>query len=171
MNSFITPDILFPILLALVGLFVIVSIVFWFLRQRKILRAPFNGMEWSEILWIAIFILGVICISSSYVNPTLQTFRTFKAQQQSFAEAARTTFPYFTQYFLIVFIIIIIYTFLTLLLIRFFPGEKNVKGEIQTGNISLSILLSASVLGFAMFCYFISSNILDALTPVVINFR
>jgi len=171
MKNVLSVDVLLPILFPVIGAFIILWLCYWLFKKQKLLLVPYGGMEWSQLLFVGSVFLGLLFICSSFVEPMFQTYKTLKGQQQGFRTLFSGCFEKFSEFFLICLVVITIYLVIILLLLKLFPGQKAAQKELQQGNLSVAIMMTAIAIGFSLVFKEMSNQILQSMTPYVINFR
>ncbi|MEJ0105519.1 MAG: hypothetical protein WDO19_24455 [Bacteroidota bacterium] len=167
MNTIIQPQIIVPILLLLLQSIVLLFVSVTILRSLKILKVPYAGMEYSQIILASAFIFGILFISSAGVPALFQSFKIF---QNRGTDVIANTFSKFSQFFLIIVFFEIIYSMIFLFLSAIFTGNKKFK-DVEEGNIPVSLLVSAITISFAILIKLIGAEIVEWFIPEYISIR
>lgn len=133
------------------------------LRQLKLLKRPYGGMDYSESLPAAIILLGVLVISSSDSAGIFQAARFYGDTNNAIGESL---FLFFARSFLIVFFFSAVFVILNFLNIRFL-----FRRHFQEPVLPVSMILCAITAGMAIICWFSCKEIIDNMTPRLINFQ
>jgi hypothetical protein len=144
--------------LLLLQTYLIIFIGLLLLKKIKLLKQPYSGMEFSEVLPAGMVLLCVLFISSADVPGLFQSTRVYMDSKDSPSHAS---FIQFTRFFLVVLFFGILY-----IIIRYFfrANEKEV-------SLPVSILHCAIIIGFAIICWIVCKELVDRMTPQFINFR
>lgn len=168
MSSIFRVEILLPISLLLMQAFTILLIFVAILKKINILKSPYAGMEYSQLVVASAFLFGIFFIATA---DTAATFQAFKAFQNAREKIFSNTFNKFSQFFLVIIFFEIIFSFICLLVAYLFLGLKNPKKEIAEGNIPACILLGFTIIGFAIVLQFSAKELIQYITPQYLNFR
>lgn len=160
---------LFPLYIGLVSLllivqtFLLIYITFLFLRQMKILKQPYGGMEYSESLLAATILGGVLLISSADISGITQATKSYGEDQALFG-ARLLSFS--GRSFLVVLLLAVLFIVSNIISIRILC-----RGDYQLLTLPVSMLLCAINLGFVLIFWSIGREIIDSITPRIINFQ
>jgi uncharacterized membrane protein len=78
MNSIFRLEILLPVLLLVLQAFILLFLCLFVLRRLKIVKTPYAGMDYSQVIIAAAFLFGVFFISTSDTGALFQAFKTFQ---------------------------------------------------------------------------------------------
>jgi hypothetical protein len=167
MNTLFRTDLLLPVALLLVQAVVLLFIFIWVLRKLKILRTPFAGMEYSQVMVAAAFLFGAFFIATADSSSLFQTFKTL----QNAGQKTSSGLTKFNQFFLVIVFFEALLTLISFFASKLLLGLKNTAKEIEEGNIPVSILLSVIIVGFAIILQVCAKEIIEYITPHYINIR
>jgi type III secretory pathway component EscS len=167
MNTLFRIDLLLPIALLFVQAAVLLFIFIWVLQKLKILRTPYAGMEYSQIIVAAAFLFGVFFIATADTSGLFQTFKTL----QNAGQKTSGGFTKFSQFFLVILFFEAMFAIISFFIINILLGLKETAKEIEEGNIPASILLSVIILGFAIVLQVCAKEMIEYITPHYINIR
>jgi len=158
---------LIPILLIVIQGFVLLFGAITILKRLKFLKTPYAGMEYSQLLVGAAFILGVFLISTGSTASVFQSFKTF---QNANGSVLTNTFSKFSQFFVVVVVFEVLFFLVGLLSVKLFAGFGK-SNQVEAGNMPLSILVAIVLVGFSIVFQFCTGEMVDYITPKYINFR
>lgn len=168
MNASFNFQLLFPVFLLLIQTYVLMFSTIFILRKMSVLLTPISDNETSQVILSASIVFAVFYISSANFEPLLQAYKIFKIQP---GDLYSLTFYRFGQYFLDVVGAVVIFLVLTFLNLKLLLGAKNSLLAIKSGDIPISILFSSIVISFGVLTRFITSEIINYLTPKVVIFN
>ena len=171
MKNLFSADILLSFFFCLLGMIILTSVCFWFLRKQKFLVKPYNGMEWPTVLFSSSILLGAFQISCTFIEPAFKSFKVYNTYKEGGSVLFKNCLTLFSQFFVIAFILTGLYLLVLLIISLLLPGEKKVKTEIQEGNAAVCILLTAIAIGLGFMFREIGTEVMKPLVPYVINFR
>jgi hypothetical protein len=163
MKILFPPYVVFAFLLLVVQTYLLIYVALLLLRRLKLLKRPYSGMDYSESLIAAILVLGVLTISSTDAS---EIFQATKSYGDSHARIAEPSLLAFARSFLVILFFSLLFIILNFLNIRFL-----FKGYIQSPSLPVSMLLCAIAIGFDLVCWFTCKEIIDNMTPRLINFQ
>lgn len=166
--DYIKLTILLPVLLVLFQAILLFFIWFWVLRKARIIRVPFGGMEYSQLVLAGSILFGASIISVSDVGPV---FQSYKAYQSAGVPLLKNTFSKFCQLLLVVLMVEFLFAIASFFVIRLFSRTGNAIKEIEDGNISLSVFIAILVICLGIILFMISSEVLHYLVPQYINYN
>jgi hypothetical protein len=168
MNSIFRLEVLLPISLLIIQAFILLLIFITILKRINILKTPYAGMEYSQLIVTSAFLFGIFFIATADTEATFQAFKTFQnAGEKTFS----STFNKFSQFFLVVIFFEMIFSLISLLVAYLFLGLKNPKKEIAEGNIPACILFGITIIGFAIVLQYSAKELVQYITPQYLNFR
>jgi hypothetical protein len=138
------------------------------LRMTRILKTPFAGMEYSEATTAACFMLSVLLITSAVIPAIFQTYKTYYYSLDN-AYWVKLNVIKFGQILMVlalfqaIFIIFIWFGAIVTI------GLKKLRDELSSGNLPLSLLFSAVLIGFAISVRLCCSAAMDELMPQVMR--
>lgn len=162
-----TFDILLPIGLLIIQNFLLIIICMAILKRSKLLKAPFVGMEFSQLILAAAFLLGVFLIATADVTELFQAFKTFKNDG---THILSKTISKFSQFFIMILLFEILFSLICFLIARLISGFKKPENAIED-DIPTSILIGVSMIGFALLLQPCTKEIIETITPQYLNFR
>ena len=168
MTSLLKPELLLPILLLLVQAFILVYISMVVLKKLKVLKAPYGGMEYSQVILASSFIFSVMFISTASITGVFQSFKLF---QNAGGSLVANIISKFSQFFLIIVFFELLFTLVFLLVSRFLIVGKKTYIEVEGGNVPVSILLAIVTLAFGIVLRYSAVEIIEYITPQYIYFR
>lgn len=168
MHSILNFDILLPISLLLLQSFLLLFICIFVLRRIRLLKTPYGGMEYSEVIVAAMFLFSIFFISTANIEGLFQAFKTFQNQQEN---VFSNTFSKFSQFFLVVLLFELLFGLVSFFIIRILLGFKNSFREIQDGSIPSAILTGVLLISFALLMQFSAKEVIQYITPQYLNFR
>lgn len=166
MTSILSFNFVLPIGLLLLQAFILLLISTSVLKKLKLLRTPYAGMEYSQIIVAATFLFGVFLISTADTSGLFQAFKTFQNAKQ---DLWSNTFMKFSQFFLVILFFQVIFVLASFLLCKLLLGYKNTFQEIDEGNVPASILTSVVLLCFSMVLQVAAKETIDYITPKYLN--
>jgi hypothetical protein len=168
MNTILRFEMLIPILLLVMQSFVLLFIGLFILRRLKLLKLPYAGMEYSQLIVTASILFGVFFISTADTGGLFQTFKTF---QNANSKVFSNTFYKFSQFFLVVFFFEILFGLISFFIIKLLLGFKGTLKEIEEGNIPASVLMGVIIICFAIILQHSGREVIDYITPKYLNFK
>lgn len=156
-----------------IGLLVLQTFIFLFicttvLKRLKLLRAPYAGMEYSQLIVAAAFLFSTFYISTADIAGLFQAFKTFEnAKENLFAN----TFYKFSQFFLAALFFEILFALVSIFIIKLSLGFRNPIKEIEEGNIPAAILMAVIIISFAIVFQFCAREVIVYITPQYLDFR
>jgi hypothetical protein len=168
MHSILNFDILLPIGLLLLQAFLLLFICIFVLRRIRLLKIPYGGMEYSEVIVAAMFLFSVFFISTANIEGLFQAFKTFQNQQEN---VFSNTFSKFSQFFLVILLFELLFGIVSFFIIRILLGFKSSFREIQEGSIPSAILTGVLLISFAVLLQFSAKEVIQYITPQYLNFR
>jgi len=162
MKSILQFEILLPILLLIIQTLVHLFICLFVLKRIRLLKTPYAGMEYSQVIVATSILAGVFFISTADVAGLFQTFKTF---QNAGSDILFNTLKNFGQLTLITFLLEIAFGLTSFLIIKLLFGFKNTLGEVKEGNMPASILMSIIILGFSLIFQTATKEILEYTIP------
>jgi len=153
----------FTFLLLVTQSYLFIYVTLLLLRRLKLMKRPYGGMAYSESLPAAVILLGVLLISS---GDTSGIFQAAKSYGDNNASIGDSFFLFFARSFMITLIISLLFIVLSFLNIRFL-----FRGHFKEPSLAVSIILCAIIIGFAAVCWFTCKEVIDNMTPRIINFR
>lgn len=168
MNTLFDPLLLLPIALLLAQALIFFICGVWLLRRFGFIVQPFSGADYSQIIFAASVLLGVLLIAISPVKATFQAFYTYQSgNKQIFASLISKSGQYF--------IVMLVCEILFGVIIWFTSKTINWAGkslkEIREGNLPLSCIMAIIIVGASLLLQSITMEILDHLTPRALLFR
>ncbi len=168
MNSILHFNLLLPIGLLVLQSIILLFLSFTILKRRKILKAPYSGMEYSQLIVVSSFLFGVFFISTGDISGLFQSFKTFQnAKLNVFSD----TFLKFSQFFLVIIFFEILFALLCAFAVKLLLGLKNTVKELEDGDIPAAVLIAIIVVSFSIVLQYCSKEVIDYITPKYINFR
>ena len=132
------------------------------LRRMKLLRRPYSGMDYPEALLAGILLAGVLLISAADGPGVFQATRSYSEQRSSMG---MSSFLFFARAFLVVLFFSLLFVILNYINIRLL-----FRRDLQVANWPVSILLCAIAIGIMIVCWFACREVVDGLTPKLVNF-
>ena len=130
MNSILNFETLLPVALVLLLSYFILFITIFTLRRTHIIKAPYAGMEYSQVIIAAAVIIGAFLVAISCIPPLFQSFKTYQAQRTNLYQ---NTIAKFAQFFLVVLFFEIIYLLVTYLNTKLFFGKNQTVRKWKRG--------------------------------------
>jgi hypothetical protein len=168
MNAIFHLGTLLPICLLIIQGFIFLLVFTSILKRFNILKIPYAGIEYSQLIVASSFLFGMFFITTASIEGTFQAFKTF---QNDGARLFVNTVNKFSQFFLVILLFEIIFALTSLFVAHFFFGIKKVKQELDEGNIPASVLVGIIVIGFSLILQFSAKEVIQYITPQYINFR
>ncbi|MFT3701691.1 MAG: hypothetical protein QM802_04950 [Agriterribacter sp.] len=166
MRQLLHLDILWPISIILLLLLITVYAGSWILKSRGLLRAPIAGIEYSASIISACFILNMLWISSSVIEPLIEMYKALPLSKEF---PVRFFLRQAAQLTAIIVFTNILFILLTLLLSLYLPGIRRPLKLIREGNLPLSIIVGMLSFGIAIGLRELASALMEYLAPTVIN--
>lgn len=168
MRSVLNFDILLPIGFLLLQAFLLLFMGMTVLRRFKILKTPYAGMEYSEVIIGAALLFCIFFISLANIEGLFQTFKTYQNQGNN---VFSNTFSKFSQFFLVVLFFELLFAMTSFFVIKLLLGFKNTLKEIEEGNIPSAILIGVILIGFSVVFQISAKQVIEYITPQYLNFR
>jgi hypothetical protein len=168
MNSILRFETLLPVGLLVVQTFVLLFICIFVLRKLKILKTPYAGLEYSQLILASAFLFGVFFISTAGTGALFQVFKIF---QNAGSKLFSNTVSKFGQFFLVILFFEFLFGLVSFFIIKLLFGFKNSLREIEEGNIPSAVLMAVITVSVAVVFQFSTKQIIDFIVPVYINFR
>lgn len=168
MEAIFNVQILIPIGLLLLQTLFFFFLCLFLLRRTQIIRLPMAGMEYSNVIVAGAILFGLFYITTADIQGLFQAYKTY---QNSGEALAINTFAKFSQYFLVILFLAVLYGIVAFGIIRLLLGFKSSVQEIQAGNIPGSILMAVLVISVAILLQRTGEEIMTYLTPQFVNFR
>lgn len=150
-------------LLLLFQTYLIFYITTLFLRRLKLLKRPYNGMDYPEALVAAVVIAGILFISSADVSGLFQAAQSYTSYAPS---TGKPLLLFFARSFMIVLFFGLLYIFLSFVNLRLLFYKQNAAPGLVT-----AILAGILALGIALIFWFACREIIDGMTPKLFNFQ
>lgn len=168
MKSILNPATLYPMVLLLIQLITFLFLTIWVLQRLKIIKLPFGGLEYSQVIFTCSSIFAVLLIASSGTSAVFQTYKTLQNQS---TEIFKPLLSKSAQFFLVIVIFELLLAGLVFLCSRIVVWlTKGVK-EIESGNIPISLLMSTIIIGLAIVLKVMAQEIIQYIIPLYLNFR
>ncbi|MEI9910466.1 MAG: hypothetical protein WDO71_12845 [Bacteroidota bacterium] len=138
------------------------------LRRLKMIKLPFGGVEYSQVIFVCSTLFGVLFIATAEVPAIFQTFKTLQNQSTGITQplAAKSA-----QFFVVILFFEMLLVGLVFLCSKVFSWlEKGVK-EIENGNLPFSLFTSTIIIGFSIVLKIMAAEIIEYITPHYLNFR
>jgi|GEM_PF-2177111 hypothetical protein len=155
-------EILFGLLLLIFQFIVLTLIFILALRKSGLLKFPIAGLEYSQGIFVSLLLVGGYIIGLSSI---IYVFETVKSIQNAGQPVYITTFVKFSQFFLVILLLEILYWLLVLFSAKLLFGLKNAFQEIITGNIPASCFVGSIALGYSLLMYFSARELFELITP------
>jgi hypothetical protein len=168
MNTIFRFDTLLPIALLTLQTFALLFSCMFVLKKLKILKTPYAGMEYSELIIVSAFLFGVFFISTADIGGLFQAFKTF---QNIGTRIFSTTFSKFGQFFLVLLFFEILFGLVSAFVIKVLFGFKSSLKEIEEGNIPSAVFMAVIIISFAIVFQFSAKGIIEYIIPKYLNFR
>lgn len=168
MRSVLNFEILLPIGLLLLQALMLLFISVVVLRRVKLLKSPYSGMEYSEVILAGMLFFSVFFISTANIEGLFQAFKTFQNQGRN---VLTNTFSKFSQFFLVVLLLELLFGIVSVFIIKFVLGIKNSLKQIEEGNIPSAIITGVLLISFALIIYYAAKEVIGYITPQYLNFR
>lgn len=153
----------FTFWLLIMQTYLLVYIVLLALRGMKLLKRPYSGMDYAELLPASVILLSTLLISSADASGILQAAK-FYSDKYSLMKEPFILF--FARSFMVVLFFNLLFIVLNFLNIRFWFRDN-----YNAASIPVSLLLCAISLGFAIVCWFTCREVVDNMTPRLIDFQ
>ena len=168
MNSILHFETLLPIALLILQTLVLFFVVFLVLKRFGILKAPYAGLEYSQVILASVCLFAVFFISTADIGALFQAFKTF---QNAGTKVLSSTYSKFIQFFLVILFFEIMLWLTGFLIIKVMYRFKNSLKEIKEGNIPAAILMSVVVISLGVVFQYSAREIIEYIIPRYINFR
>ena len=163
MKTIFPSHIVYTFILLVLQTYLLIYITLLLLRKLKLLKRPYGGMDYAESLPAAVILLGVLLISSGDVSGIFQAAKSYGDVNTTIGEPF---FLFFTRSFMIILIFSVLFVVLNFLNIRFL-----FRGHFKEPSLSVSLILCAIILGLTVICWLSCTEVIDNMTPKIINFR
>lgn len=149
-------------LLLIIQAYLLVYVTLFILQRLKLLKQPYGGMDYPELLPAVAILTCVLLISSANASAIFQAVKTYRDGNTSPGESS---FLVLARSFLIILFVCLLFIVLNFLNIRFL-----FRGYYQAPTLPVSILLCAITTGIALTCWIVCKEITDNMTPRFINY-
>lgn len=166
--SILSLELLLPIGLLVIQALIVLFICVGVLKRMRILRTPYAGMEYSQLIIATVFLFSVFLIAIADTTALFQAFKTFQNNKQ---DVLSNTISKFSQFFLVVLFFELLFGLISFLVIKLLLGFKNSFQEINEGNVPAAVIMSIVLLGFSITLNTCAKEILEYMTPQYLNFR
>lgn len=163
MKTLLPGSFVYAFLLILIQTYLLVYFSLLLLRLLKLLKRPYGGMDYAEILPAALILLGVLIIS---VGNAPGIFQAAKFYADTGTPMTESLLLFFARSFFIVFLFNIFFIALNYLNLRFL-----FRAQYTEPALSVSLLLSAIAIGTSIVFWLCCKEIIDNMTPKFINFQ
>ena len=158
---------LLPIGLLVLQTYLFVFLTITILRRTKILKSPYAGMEYGEVVLAASLLFGVVFISTADGD---SLFQAFKIYQNRGVSVWSDTFIKFSQFFLLILCVIVVFLVLVYLNMKLIRGRNDIPDR---GYLSLPVglLMAAVVIAFSIVFRICANQLAQLVTPQYLNFN
>lgn len=163
MKTLLPLHITFTFWLLILQTYLLAYITMLALRAMKLLKQPYNGMDYAESLPLAIVMLGTLLISSADINGIFQAAKFYNYKQ---GVLEKTFFLFFARSFGVVLFFNLLFVAVNFLNIRLL-----FRGHYKAPAMPVSLLLCALSMGIALVCWLTCREIIDNITPRLIIFQ
>lgn len=168
MKELLSFDILLPVVITLIQVFLLLFICLSVLRKIKIIKMPYAGMEYSQAIFAGTILFAVLFLSTAGIPSIFQSFKTYQNQE---IQLLRPIFSKSGQVLLVILFFQILLGALIYLASKVLFGMGKGLQEIEEGNIPFSIFISVMVLGFSIVLQFMAKEMMEYITPHFLDFR
>jgi type III secretory pathway component EscS len=168
MQTLLSFSTLLPIAILLLQAFIILFLSIVILKKLRLLKTPYAGMEYSQVIVAAAIIFGAFYISLSDIPSLFQAYKTYANQQE---HIFNNTFSKFSQFFLVVLLFEILFVLVVYAVTKIILGARYSLKEMEDGNLPVSILLAVIITAFALVLHYGCKELVDFITPKFISFR
>jgi hypothetical protein len=162
MKTLFPAHFVFTFFLLVIQTYLLIYVTLLLFRRLKLMKRPYGGMDYSESLPAAVILLGVLLISSGDVSGVYQAAKSYGGGNTFIGEPFLL---FFARSFMITLIFSLLFIVLNFLNIRFL-----FRGHFREPSLTVSIILCAIIVGFASVCWLTCKEVIDNITPRVINF-
>jgi type III secretory pathway component EscS len=168
MRSIFTADIFLPIALLLLQALFFFFLGLVLLKRFRIIKQPLAGLEYSNVVVAGAVLFGVFYITTADIQGVFQSYKTYQNLQGKLWANCLSTF---SQYFLVVLFLELLYGIIAAGIVRVLLGFKSSVKEIQEGNVPGSVLMAVLIVCAAILLQRVGEEIMIFLTPQFVNFR
>lgn len=168
MKPLMDPLVLLPVVFLLLQSFLVLFICVTVLRRFKIIKLPFGGVEYSEAIFACSIVVAAFLVSTASVPALFQAFKVFQNQDAAIFPALSAKAG---QFFLVVLFFELLLLLVSFLLSSVFSWMGSGTTEIAAGNIPVSLVTSAMVIGFAIVLKKMAAEMIEYIVPHYLNFR
>lgn len=161
MKSILLTSLWFPVLLLIVQTLLISFVSSLALRWMGLLRKPFNGMEYAQIMYAGTLMLGMIVIAAA---DSESLFQSAKVYLDSHLHPLKAIFSQFSELFLIVLLTGIIFLAMNYACYKWITKRQPDELEIPS-----AILLTAIALGTIFTGWIVAKEYSSLLTPKLLG--
>jgi len=168
MKPILNPAILLPVLFLLLQLFIVLYLAIIVLRRLNVIKLPFGGAEYSQVIFACTILFSVLFIATAEVPAIFQTFKTLQNQSTGIMQplAAKSV-----QFFVVIIFFELLLAGLVFLCSKVFVWlNKGVK-EIESGNLPISLIMSTIIIGLSIVLKIMAEEIIQYTVPHYLNFR
>jgi hypothetical protein len=162
MKTLFPSSFMLAFILLIIQTYLLVYLTLLLLRRLKLLKKPYGGMDYAESLPAAVILLGVLIISSGDVYAIFQTAKIYIYGNGSAGEAF---YLFFVRSFTIILIFCVLFIAMNFLNIRYL-----FRGHFQAPALPVSIIICSITIGLAAVFWLSSREVIDNMTPKIINF-
>jgi hypothetical protein len=159
---------LLPVCLLVFQAFIFFLGGIYFLKKIRLLKSPYAGMEYSQVIVSAAFLFSVIFIGTA---SNVGLFHAYKAFQNIGAGMFGNLFSKFSQFFFIVVFFEILFVMLFLICARVVFGFGKLKKELENGNLPGAIIVASATICFAITMQFCAKEAIVSAMPQFIDIR
>lgn len=168
MKSIVSFSMLLPIGLLLVQTLFFFFVCLYVLRRSQIIKFPLAGLEYSNVIVAGSVLFGLFYITTADIEGLFQAYKTYQNLGKGYVG---NTVIKFSEYFLAIFFLEVLYAVLAFSIIKLLLGFKYSVQEIQNGNIPGSVLMAVLIISSSILLQRSGEEILVYLTPQFITIR
>lgn len=168
MHPLLNPQQLFPVTILLLQTLIFLFMTMVLLKKAKLAVIPFAGAEYSQVVIVSSVVFSVLFISSSSVTGVFTAFKTFQGQQ---LPIIKPLLLQASQYFVVLCFFELLLWGLALVYFKLFSWMGPVLTSIQQGNLAVSLVIAALLIGSSILLQAMSKELIDSITPQYLNYR
>ncbi len=168
MKTILNPAILLPVLFLLLQFLIVMILAINALRRLNIIKLPFGGVEYSQVIFACSILFSVLFIATAEVPAIFQTFKALQNQSTSIMQplAAKSA-----QFFMVIIFFELLLAGLIFICSKAFTWLNKEIKEIESGNIPISIIISTIVMALSIVFKIMAEEIIQYIVPHYLNFR
>lgn len=168
MNTIFSVQQLLPVVISLVRLFIFIFLVIIMLRKLNILRLPYGGMEYGEVIFVSSIIFATFLIATADTSAIFQAYKNLNNKGQDLLKPLLIKVGLFS---IVILFFILLLGLMAFLFSVLFRKTNNTSEKPINENIPFSILLAVIMIGFGIAFQVMTKEMIEPFIPRHFNFR